>query len=121
MFNSMQNGWAERDYAYYENEARYEAREAMRDQFHDEIVNELLRIGQASESFVQQERDEAMEEVFDWLFSHPEQQSLFEIALLQIWANYRFNKEVSPMSRLADVIECSIACFANKKTKEKYQ
>lgn len=127
MFDSMQNGWAERDYAHYENEARYEARTALRDEFLDEILTDLISIGQSHgqnarrlQAIEQQQRNEAMEAALDWLFSHPAQQESFEIALLQIWATYRC-KEDSPMSRLADLIDSGISFFADKKAKEKYQ
>lgn len=127
MFDSMHNGWAERDHAHYENEARYEARDALRDEFHDEIFDELISIGQAHgknarrlHAIEQQQRNEAIEAALDWLFGHPAQQELFEIALLQIWATYRC-KEDSPMSRLANVIDSGMTAFASKKAKEKYQ
>lgn len=127
MFDSMHNGWAERDSAHYQNEERYEAREAMRDEYHDAIVGDLIAIGRAYgknartiSKAERQQRDEAMESVFDWIFSNPAQQILFETALLQLWATYRC-KEDSPMSRLANVIDFAMTAFASRKAKEKYQ
>jgi len=67
-----------------------------------------------------QQRDEAMESAFDWIFSNPAQQILFETALLQIWATYRCQED-SPMSRLANVIDYGMTAFASHKAKEKYQ
>ena len=127
MFNSMQNGWVERDYAHYQNEELYEAREAMRDEYHDAIVSDLIAIGQAygknARTISKTERqqcDQAMESAFDWIFSNPAQQILFETALLQIWATYRCQED-SPMSRLANVIDYGMTAFASHKAKEKYQ
>jgi hypothetical protein len=127
MFNSMHNGWAERDDAHYRNEERHEAREAMRDEYHDAIVSDLIAIGRAYGTNARtiskaerQQRDEAMESVFDWIFSNPAQQTWFETALLQIWATYRC-KEDSPMSRLANVIDFAMTAFASGKAKERYQ
>lgn len=127
MFDSMHNGWAERDDAHYRNEERYEAREALRDVYLDALVGDLIAIGQAYgknarmiNKTERQQRDEAMESAFDWIFSNPDKQALFETALLQIWATYRC-KEDGPMSRLADVIDFGITAFASQKAKEKYQ
>jgi hypothetical protein len=127
MFDSMHNGWAERDDAHYRNEERDEAREAMRDVYLDALVGDLIAIGQAYGKNARminktecQQRDEAMESAFDWIFSNPAQQTWFETALLQIWATYRC-KEDSPMSRLADVIDYGMTAFASQKAKEKYQ
>lgn len=127
MFDSMHNGWAERDDAHYRNEERHEAREAMRDEYLDAIVSDLIAIGQAYGKNARtigkterQQRDEAMESVFDRIFGNPAQQTLFETTLLQIWATYRC-KEDSPMSRLADVIDFAMTAFASQKAKEKYQ
>lgn len=127
MFDSMHNGWAERDDAHYRNEERHEAREAMRDEYHDAIVSDLIAIGRAHGNNARtiskterQQRDEAMESAFDRIFGNPAQQTLLETALLQIWATYRC-KEDSPMSRLADVIDYSMTAFASRKAREKYQ
>ena len=127
MFDSMHNGWAERDDAHYRNEERHEARDAMRDEYHDAIVSDLIAIGRAHGNNARtiskterQQRDEAMESAFDWIFGNPAQQTLFETALLQIWATYRCQED-SPMSRLADVIDYGMTAFASQKAKEKYQ
>ena len=127
MFDSMHNGWAERDDAHYRNEERHEAREALREVYLDALVGDLIAIGQAYGKNARvignterQHRDEAMESIFDWIFSHPAQQTRFETALLQIWATYRCQED-GPMSRLADVIDFGITAFASRKAKEKYQ
>ncbi len=127
MFDSMHNGWAERDDAHYRNEERYEAREALRDVYLDALVGDLIAIGRAHGTNARtinkterQQRDEAMESAFDWIFGNPDKQTSFETALLQIWATYRCQGD-SPMSRLADVIDDGITAFASQKAKEKYQ
>jgi len=127
MFDSMHNGWAERDDAHDRNEERDEARDALRDEYHDAIVSDLIAIGQAYGKNARtigkterQQRDEAMESAFDWIFSNPDKQTLFETALLQIWATYRC-KEDGPMARLANVIDDGMTAFASRKAKEKYQ
>lgn len=127
MFDSMQNGWAQQDYAHYQNEERYEAREAMRDAYHDAIVNDLISIGQAygkngriTTKTERAQRDEAMENAIDWIFNDQGKRAMLELSLLQIWATYR-NTEDSPLSRLANVIEYGIAGFAGAKARAKYQ
>jgi hypothetical protein len=61
-----------------------------------------------------------MESIFDWIFSHPDKQTWFETALLQIWATYRCQED-SPMARLANVIDDGMTAFASRKAREKYQ
>lgn len=127
MFNPVQNSWAQQDYAHYQREDAREAREAMHDEYHDFIVNNLISIGQAYGKngrmitrIERAQRDEAMENAIDWIFNDRGKRAMLELSLLQIWATYR-NTEDSPLSRLANVIEYGIAGFAGQKARAKYQ
>ena len=126
MFNANSNGWAELDDAHYQNEERYEAREAAREAVIEQIMDDLRHIGVAHgkndrrlfES-EQQQRNSAMESALDIIFGNAKESEKFLVALIQIWADggSKYQLDESPMARLINVIHSGLLEFAEKTAK----
>jgi len=113
-----------KDRWFYEQQDRWDARDALREDYEGNVISTLLDIGKKADGppliVEQQCRDEAMEACFDTIFSHTDQQSRLEEVLLKLWAKYRKGGD-SVEHQLAVILEHGLMAFACEKAKLRYR